>query len=105
MTEWYCGDGAMHGPETFVVRLADDSMAPRFRAGDYVYVDPDESAGDGRFVGVRDPATGEETARLLEARDGRRVLRALAPGWPAIPLDADNETMITGTVVFGGRAP
>ena len=26
-----------YGPETFVVRLADDSMAPRFRASDYVY--------------------------------------------------------------------
>ena len=26
----------MFGPETFIVRIADDAMAPRVRAGDYI---------------------------------------------------------------------
>ena len=32
-----------------------------------------------------------------------RVLRALAPNWSEMVLDADNETMILGVVVFAGR--
>ena len=94
---------AGYGPETFAVRLSDDSMEPLFRSGDFLFVDPDEPAERGRYVGVRDPETGARTVRLLEAEDGRRVLRALAPGWPETALDADNETMISGTAVFHGR--
>jgi len=50
----------MFGRETFIVRVAEDAMAPRVRAGDYIWVDPDEPAVDGRFVAVRDPARGGE---------------------------------------------
>ena len=39
----------MFGRETFIVRVAEDAMAPRVRAGDYVWVDPDEPAADGRM--------------------------------------------------------
>ena len=68
----------MFGRETFIVRIADDAMAPRVRAGDYIWIDPDEPAADGRLVAVRDPARGGETVvRLLVERDGRRTLRAL----------------------------
>ena len=42
----------MCGHETFVVRVAEDAMAPRVRTGDYVRVDPDEPAADGRLVAV-----------------------------------------------------
>ena len=38
----------MFGRETFIVRVAEDAMAPRVRAGDYVWVDPDEPAAAGR---------------------------------------------------------
>jgi len=48
----------MFGPETFIVRIAEDAMAPRVRTGDYVWVDPDEPAVDGSIVAVRDPASG-----------------------------------------------
>ena len=44
----------MLGRETFIVRVAEDAMAPRVRVGDYVWVDPDEPAADGRLVAVRD---------------------------------------------------
>ena len=68
----------MFGPETFIVRVAEDAMAPRVRAGDYIWIDPDEPAVDGHFVAVRDPGRGGETVvRLLVERDGRRILRAL----------------------------
>ena len=92
-----------YGPDTFVIRMADDSMAPRIRRGDFVYVDPDQSAVPGRFVALRGPG-GERTVRRCVEEDGRRVLRALAPGWPESVLDAEVGTLIEGVVVFAGRA-
>ena len=89
----------MYGRETFLVRMADDSMSPALRAGDYAYVDPAEP---GRLVAIHD-GSGGTTVREMVARSGRRVLRALASGWPERVLDADNETMIRGVVVFEGR--
>jgi len=86
------------------VRIADDAMAPRVRAGDYVWVDPDEPAADGRFVAVRDPGRGGETVvRRLVERDGRRFLRALDARVPERSVDAGNETDIRGVVVFVGN--
>ena len=61
----------MFGRETIIVRIAEDAMAPRVRAGDYVWVDPDEPAADGRFVAVRDPAHDAETARPAPRRARR----------------------------------
>ena len=86
----------MFGRETFIVRVAEDAMAPRVRVGDYVWIVPDEvwivpdePAADGRLVAVRDPGRGGETVvRLLVERDGRRLLRALderCPGAPSTP--------------------
>ena len=94
----------MFGRETFIVRVAEDAMAPRVRAGDYVWIDPDEPAADGRLVAVRDPARGGETVvRLLVERDGRRTLRALDGRCPERTVDAGNETDIQGVVVFVGN--
>ena len=95
---------AMFGRETFIVRVAEDAMAPRVRVGDYVWVDPDEPASDGSFVAVRDPGRGGETVvRLLVERDGRRILRALDERCPERTVDADNETDTRGVVVFVGN--
>ena len=94
----------MFGRETFIVRVAEDAMAPRVRAGDYVWTDPDEPAADGRFVAVRDPGRGGETVvRLLVEREGRRLLRALDERCPERTVDAGNETDIRGVVVFVGN--
>ena len=70
------GSGGDVRARTFIVRVAEDAMAPRVRAGDYVWVDPDEPASDGRFVAVRDPAR---------------------------TVDVGNETDIRGVVVFVGN--
>ena len=94
----------MFGRETFIVRVAEDAMAPRVRAGDYVWIDPDEPAADGRLVAVRDPERGGETVvRLLVERDGRRTLRALDGCSPERTVDAGNEIDIQGVVVFVGN--
>ena len=69
----------MHGRDTFVVRVEDDVMAPAFRGGDYVRVDPDEPMADGGFVGVRDMRAGRKVDRRLGREAGRLVLRTLDP--------------------------
>ena len=90
----------MFGSETFIVRIAEDAMAPRVREGDYVWIDPDEPAVDGRFVAVRG---GETVVRQLVERDGRRILRAFDERCPERTVDAGNETDIRGVVVFVGN--
>ena len=92
------------GPETFVLGMAGASMEPRFLDGDYLYVDPDEPAEPGCYVAVGGGEAGATTLRLLVEEDGRRVLRALNPGWPEWILVAGNETMILAVVVFAGHA-
>ena len=87
-----------------MVRMSGASMAPRFLDGDYLYVDPDVPAAPGRYIAVGGAEVGETTVRLFVLQQGRRVMRALAAGWPEWTLDADNETMILGVVVFAGRA-
>ena len=92
------------GPETFIVRVTDDAMAPRVRAGDYIWIDPDEPIADGRLVAVHDPdRDGETVVRRLDEHDGRRILRALDDRCPERIVDADNETDIRGVVVFVGN--
>ncbi len=70
----------MSGRETFIVRVAEDAMAPRVWMGDYVWVDPDEPdepAAHGRLVAVRDPGRGGETVvGLLIERAGSGARRA-----------------------------
>ncbi len=84
--------------------VGDDALAPFPEAGDFVYVDPDEPAVDGRLVAVWEDGPGSATlVRRLAVEDGRRVLRATNPGWPEVAIDRDNETMIRGTVVFAGQ--
>ena len=93
----------MFGSETFIVHIAEDAMAPRVRAGDYVRVDPDEPATHGSVVAVRGPGRGGDTVvRLLIERDGRRIQRALDERCPERAVDAGNETEIRGVVMFVG---
>ena len=77
--------------------------APRLRAGEFAYVDPDEPAVDGCLVAVWDGEPRATTVRLYVEEDGRRVLRALDRGDPDRVVEADNETDIRGVVVFRGR--
>ncbi len=94
----------MLGPETYIVRSADDAMALRARAGDYVWIDPDVPLADGGLVAVRDPDRGAETVvRRFVEHNGRRTLHTLDARRPARIIDAGNETDIRGVVVCVGN--
>ena len=96
-------EAVIFGPNTFVVRVDGSDMAPRFRRGDFVYVDPDASEKVGRFVPVRDEASDATAIRQLVEVEGRRVLRALGGDRPDRDLDTDGESLIRGVVLFQGR--
>ena len=89
------------GPAVFVVRVPDDAMRPAFRAGDYAYVDPDALVAPGAFVCVRVDGMSK-TVRLYAEERGRRVLRTLDLDREECEVNADNEAMIRGVVVFWG---
>lgn len=91
-----------YGPDTFVVRVEGDWMAPRFRNGDYAYVDPDERMTDGCFVAVRKRAGGATVIRRYAVEGDRRVLRTLSPCRTECVVTVENETAILGVVVFAG---
>ena len=95
--------GVKYGPDTFVVHVEDNAMAPAFRDGDYVWVDPDEAAVEGRFVGVRDPRAGKTVIRQTGRVDGCLVLRTFNPPRVERVLAGDEETRIEGAVVFVGN--
>ena len=95
----------MYGPETFVVRVEGEAMAPRFQDGDYAWVDPDEPAADGCFVGVRVREAGPVVIRQLGLDKGRLVVRTLNPPRLERTLVGEDETLIEGVAVFVGRRP
>ena len=89
------------GPNTFVLRVAGHSMAPRFPDGDYIFVDPDVPAENGRFVVVR--RDDGATFKQLVEEDGRRYLKAANPDWPEPIVEIDADAAVCGVVVFQGR--
>ena len=93
------------GPDTFVLRVSGESMAPRFEDGDFIFVDPEPPPAHGSYVVVRrGDGTGAATFKQLVEEDGRRYLKAVNPDWPEPIVEADAQAIISGTVVFKGRA-
>ena len=91
------------GEDTFVLRVAGESMAPRFRDGEYIFVDPDVEPAGGSFVVVRRGAEGAATFKQLVEEEGRRYLKAVNPDWPERIVQAGADAAICGVVVFHGR--
>ena len=95
------GGRVMFGPETVLLRVADDALAPQFRSGDLVYVDPDEPAAPSRFVAVAGDEPGTATVGLVVERRESWCVRGGAR--PEIVFGTEAETGILGVVVFWGR--
>ena len=95
----------MFGRETFIVRVAEDAMAPRVRGATTsgsIPTSPRPTAAWSRFA-IPGARGGETVVRLLVERDGRRILRALDGRCPEPTVDAGNETDIRGVVVLVGN--
>lgn len=71
--------------EPFALRVIGDDMAPEFRDGQVIVVDPGGKVVSGCFVVAR--PGGEPIFRQLFIEDEKFVLRALAAGQPEILLE------------------
>jgi DNA polymerase V len=74
-----CGGG-----ESFALRVLGDSMAPEFRDGEIIVVEPEGLARDGSFVLAWHG--GEWTFRQLRADGSGWQLHALNPAFPDAAL-------------------
>lgn len=68
-------EGGCSGGESFALRVLGDDMAPEFKHGEIVIIEPGGAVGDGRFVLARD-GDGWVLRQLLRRGDGW-VLHAL----------------------------
>ncbi|HOL36730.1 MAG TPA: S24 family peptidase [Rubrivivax sp.] len=82
-------DDGCSGAESFALRVLGDDMAPEFRHGEIIVVEPGGALTDGSFVVARH--AGEWTLRQLRRVAGGWVLHALNPasGEPADVALAD----------------
>ena len=93
------------GRHTFALRVAGESMTPRFQDGDLIFVDPDAAPRNNSYVVVRrGDGSGAATFKQLIEEEGRRYLKALNPDWPGRIVEADPDAAICGVVVFLGAA-
>lgn len=95
------GDGervyTLHKPRrhTFALRVTGDSMEPEFTDGDLIIVEPDETAGNGSFVVVRQD--GNTTFKKLVLDGTVSYLKPLNEKYDMMPLKED--AVICGVVV------
>ena len=77
------GGGDCSGGESFALRVIGDDMAPEFRDGEIIIVEPDGALKDGSYVLAQ--LDGEWTFRQLLRRGERWLLHALNPARTDLP--------------------
>ena len=87
--------GACSGAESFALMVLGDSMAPEFREGDVIVIEPEGLATDGAFVLARH--AGEWTFRQLATAGDGWELRPLNPRYPTVALA--NLSDVRGVVI------
>lgn len=80
---------------TFLLRVNDDSMAPEFRQGDQVLIDPELAPESGDYVITRSRDGLSKLAQLTEDK-GALCLKHKDTTCPATPLGAEH---VVGVVV------
>lgn len=86
-----------------MLRVRGETMEPRFRDGDLIFVDPAVSPDHGRYVMLRGEDSNEATSKKLMVEGERKNLKALNPDWSARIIKSDSSAAICGVVVFKGE--
>ena len=89
--------------DSFVLRVRGASMEPKFHEGDLIFVDPDVSPDNGKYVVVRLDDSNEATFKQLIIEEGKQYLKALNPDWPNRIIEVNEEATICGVIVFKGE--
>jgi SOS-response transcriptional repressor LexA len=77
-------DGGCSAGESFALRVIGDDMAPEFKDGEIIIVEPDGALRDGSFVLAQH--AGEWFFRQLRRDGAGWSLQALNPQLPTLPL-------------------
>ena len=88
---------------TFVLRVRGQSMEPKFHEGDLIFVDPQVSPDNGRYVVVRIETSHEATFKQLIVEGDHQYLKAVNPDWPKRIIEVNANATICGVVVFKGE--
>lgn len=92
------------GPRGFVTMAHGVAMSPRFNEGEFLFVDPDETAAHGSAVMVT--GIGEApTVRQLQIDGGSQILLATNPDWPGQRLALLPDGATIAGVVIGKWVP
>ncbi|SFB80303.1 SOS-response transcriptional repressor LexA (RecA-mediated autopeptidase) [Marinospirillum celere] len=102
--EWLPCPGP-HSPNTFVLRVAGESMYDpsgqrSFKEGDLIFVDPERHANNGSLVVVRLEDHTEATFKQLVIEGGQKYLKALNPSWPNRIIPINGNATICGVVSY-----
>lgn len=94
-----------HSAHAFALVIRDESMAPEFREGDKIIVDPEVTPQPGDFVIAKLERDAEATFKKFRPRgqdaDGGAMieLAPLNPDWPTLAINAETPGRIIGTLV------
>jgi SOS-response transcriptional repressor LexA len=103
--EDFLSSDAPVGPHAFALVIEGDSMAPEFRPGDKVIIDPNVMPRPGECVVAKREKDQRATFKKyrLRGQDSRGQdmidLVPLNPDWPTLVIDAENPGAIIGTMV------
>lgn len=97
------------GPRTFILRVGGESMQnlagkASFKAGDFIYCDPDREAAEESFILVRSSHDSEPQLRQLVIESGVRYIKATNPAWPDQIKELVAPAEIVATVIFKGES-
>lgn len=88
-------------PHAFALEIKGDSMAPLFKPGDIVIIDPDVEPKPGEFVVAKLQKNNAVLLRKYRPlnKTGKFELSAMNEDWPAIVVDNKNPGDILGTLI------
>ena len=94
-----------HSARAFALLIRDESMAPDFREGDKIIIDPEVAPQPGDFVVAKLERDAESTFKKFRPRgedaSGTSTieLAPLNPDWPTVRINAETPGRIIGTMV------
>lgn len=87
---------------TFILRVSGESMAPRFRSDDLIFVDPETRPRTGMFVIVLQSGKATPNLRQLIVENGNSYLKTINASWPDHIIRMTRHELILGVIVFHG---
>ena len=92
-----------HSKYTYALRVRGDSMAPEYKDGEIIFVDPMLEPKHGDDVIVKLIDREETTFKQLRVEGRHSYLKPLNPAWPEQIIEINEKAFFKGVVIFSGR--